>query len=200
MNYNYIAPYYDFLSRLCFLNRQQNAHKIILKHLNSNDKILWLGGGSGWFLPEIERLGVKLSIDYVEVSSVMIEKAKKYNCNNISIKFILDDILNFKSNQSYDVVITAFIFDHFKRKDCELIFNRFNLNLRDKGKWFYIDFCEDQNVFQRFLTRSMVLFFSIIAGIKTKDFPEIEYLFDEFKLIDQQHLFAKYIQANVYQK
>ena len=200
MNYNYIAPYYDVLSRLCFLNRQQKAHKIILNHLKSNDKILWLGGGSGWFLPEIERLGIKLSIDYVEVSAVMIEKAKKHNCNNISIKFIQEDILNFKSNQSYDVVITAFIFDHFQTNECERMFNRFNRYLKPNGLWVYIDFNEVQNYFQRLLTHSMVLFFSVIAGIKTNDFPKIEYLFDEFKLIDQQDYFGKYIQAKVYQK
>lgn len=200
MNYNYIAPYYDVLSRLCFLNRQQKAHKIILNHLKSNDKILWLGGGSGWFLKEIDNLEIKLSIDYVEVSSVMMEKAKERKLKNISIHFIQEDILKFIPNQEYDVIITAFIFDHFQVNECEMMFNRFNSFLRPNGIWVYIDFNEVQNHFQRLLTHSMVLFFSVIAGIKTNDFPKIDYLFDEYKLIDHQEYFGKYIQAKVYQK
>lgn len=200
MNYNYIAPYYDILSRFCFLNQQQKAHQVILNHLKQNDRILWLGGGSGWFLEEIDLLGIKLEIDYVEVSSVMMDKAKSKILYNYEVNFIQEDILKFNTSQKYDVVITAFIFDHFKAEECELMFHRFNQNLNRNGKWIYIDFCEDQNLFQRILTRSMVLFFNIIAGIKTQDFPKIERLFSNMKLIESKNYFLKYIQAKVYQK
>ena len=78
MNYNFIAPYYHSLSQLIFLNRQHQAHFVILKHLKENDKILWVGGGAGKFIAEIEKLNLKLDIDYVDFSSKMIELSIKY--------------------------------------------------------------------------------------------------------------------------
>ena len=77
MNYNFIAPYYHSLSQLIFLNRQHQAHFVILKHLKENDKILWVGGGAGKFIAEIEKLNLKLDIDYVDFSSKMIDLAQK---------------------------------------------------------------------------------------------------------------------------
>ncbi len=200
MNYNYIAPYYDLLSRICFLNQQQKAHQIILEHLKPNAKILWLGGGSGWFLPKIDQLRFNLSIDYVEVSLVMLTKAKQKKLKNTSVHFIEEDILKFNSDQKYDVIITAFIFDHFKREECELMFNRFNENLKTNGKWIYIDFCENQTKIQRCLTRAMVLFFNVVAGIKAKDFPKVDDLFNNFKMLAKRAYFLKYIEAKVYVK
>lgn len=200
MNYNYIAPFYDTLSKLCFFNRQQKAHKPILEHLKANDRILWLGGGSGWFLTKIDQLGIDLTIDYVEVSFVMINRAKKKSLINISVNFIEEDILYFVPDKAYDVIITAFIFDHFKVIDCENMFNRFDNNLISRGKWIYIDFCEQQNVVQRFITKLMVLFFNVIAGIKTNDFPKISYLFQSYQLISSKSYFINYIQSKVYLK
>ncbi|RLZ10771.1 methyltransferase domain-containing protein [Faecalibacter macacae] len=200
MNYNYIAPYYDLLSRICFLNRQQIAHKIILKYLKANDKILWLGGGSGWFLEEINELNILVEIDYVELSTVMINKAKTRNHSNLKVNFYKEDIFKFETNQNYNIVITAFIFDHFSASDCEVLFTKFNPNLIIEGKWFCVEFNENQNLIQRFLTKSMVVFFNLIAGIKTKDFPKIDHLFNDFNLIEEKQYFWNYIQSKVYKK
>jgi len=200
MNYNYIAPYYDFLSRLCFLNRQQMAHKIILNYVKPNDKILWLGGGSGWFLPKMDELGFPLTIDYVEVSTIMINKAKQHKLKHLSVNFITQDILHFYPDKIYDVVITAFIFDHFTTTDCQEMFYRFTLNLNHKAKWIYIDFNEDQNQMQRLLTKTMVVFFNLVAGFRTNDFPKVDILFNSYQLIDKQSYFLDYIQSKIYQK
>lgn len=200
MNYNYIAPYYDLLSRICFLNRQQLAHKIILKHLNSGDQILWLGGGSGWFLEDINKLNIDLEFDYVEFSTVMIEKAKARKVSNINVNFYQEDFFQFVPNKNYDVIITAFVFDHFSEKECEILLKKYNQFLNKKGKWAYVDFCEEQNFIQRFLTKSMVLFFNLVAGIGAKDFPKVNGLFDDFELIEGKEYFGNYIQSKIYKK
>lgn len=200
MNYNYIAPYYDFLSKICFLNRQQMAHRNLLKHLNPNDKILWIGGGSGWFLKELDVLNIPLKIDYIEFSEVMINKARTIKLDNLDVRFYQEDILKFVPNNKYDVIITAFIFDHFTVQECESIFDKINSQLLKNGLFFYVDFSENQNLIQRFLTKAMVYFFQIVAGIKTNDFPKIDYLFAQFSLVEEEYYFMEYIHSRIYRK
>ena len=201
MNYNYIAPFYDSLSRICFLNRQQKAHRLILPYLENNQKILWLGGGSGWFLKEMDHLNLNLEIDYVEMSSVMMNKAKSLDLKHIKVNFYQEDLLNFILEKAqYDVIITAFIFDHFSEENCDRIFKKYDKVLKENGLWFYVDFAQDQNKIQRFLTSSMVLFFRLIANIKTNDFPKIEYLFDSFYLVKEEFYFGNYIKSQVFRK
>ena len=200
MNYNYIAPFYDGLSRICFLNRQQNAHHPIIPYLKNNMKILWLGGGSGWFLEEMDKLKFQLEIDYVEISSVMMNAAQARVLRHVKVNYIQQDVLKFYPTAEYDLIITAFIFDHFKVEQCQQIFNQIYPKLKNKGLWFYVDFIQNQNFIQRVLTRSMVLFFNIVAGIKNQDFPKIEYLFDAMKKIEEKFYFGNYIVSRIYQK
>lgn len=200
MNYNYIAPFYDTLSRICFMNRQQIAHRLILPYCKNNQKILWLGGGSGWFLQEMDDLQLNLEIDYVEMSSVMMNKAKSLALNHLKVHFYQEDLFQFETEKQYDVVITAFIFDHFQEEQCEVLLNKYNKRLKKGGLWFYVDFTQEQNKLQRFLTSSMVLFFRLIAGIKTNDFPKIEHLFQPFLLLKEKSYFGHYIKAQIFKK
>ena len=201
MNYNYIAPFYDGLSRICFLNRQQIAHRLILNYLENNQKILWLGGGSGWFLKEIDHLKLNLEIDYVEMSSVMMNKAKSLDLKHINVNFYQENLFDFIPEKAqYDVIITAFIFDHFSEENCAKIFKKYSKVLKQTGLWFYVDFTQDQNKIQRFISYSMVLFFRIIANIKTNDFPKIEHFFDSFRLVKEEFYFGNYIKSQVYRK
>ena len=190
MNYNYIAPFYDILSRICFLNRQQKAHQPILSYLKNEMKILWIGGGSGWFLEDIDQLNLSLHIDYVELSSAMMNAAKTRNLNAIQVNFIQEDIFEYQLIEEYDLIITAFFFDHFKEEECVDLFHRLNKSLKNKGIWFYVDFNQNQNIIQRFLTKAMVLFFCWVAGIKNKDFPKVEYLFNSYQKIEEHYYFG----------
>ena len=96
MNYNFIAPYYHSLSQLIFLNQQHCAHFPILNFLKAGDKILWVGGGAGKFISELEKLNFNLEITYVDFSSKMIDLAKKQSTKNIKINFIVADIFDFE--------------------------------------------------------------------------------------------------------
>ncbi|MBF0597250.1 class I SAM-dependent methyltransferase [Faecalibacter rhinopitheci] len=200
MNYNFIAPYYDILSRICFLNRQQIAHHVILKHLKSGNRILWIGGGSGWFLQELNSLQINLEIDYVELSKVMVDKASSKIYENLKVNYYCEDMFSFNYNRGYDVVISAFIFDHFTEIQCEKLFRKINPFLIKGGKWFYLDFSTKQTKFQQFLTQSMIMFFNVVAGLNNSHFPKIDHLFNEFELVEEVFYFKKYIRAQVFRK
>ncbi|MGV0831588.1 class I SAM-dependent methyltransferase [Empedobacter brevis] len=201
MNYNLIAPYYHSLSQLFFLNRQHQAHFLILNHLKNGDQLLWVGGGAGKFIPELEKLNLELEIDYVDFSSKMIEFAQKETTSNVKINFIVADIFEFKTNKSYDVIMTTFLFDHFQQKRAEELFMQLRNYLRPKGIWFYVDFVQNQKGWQKRITDIMLRFFRIAIGLTISELPEMHSIFDQyFKAIERQHFFKKYIESIVYQK
>ncbi|MGL5234402.1 MAG: class I SAM-dependent methyltransferase [Empedobacter falsenii] len=201
MNYNFIAPYYHSLSQLIFLNRQHQAHFVILKHLKENDKILWVGGGAGKFIAEIEKLNLKLDIDYVDFSSKMIDLAKKGKTSNLNINFIVADIFDFETDKKYDVVMTTFLFDHFNQSKAEELFSQLNSYLKVGGLWFYVDFVQNQKGWQKSVTNVMLSFFRIVIGLDISQLPQMKQSFmSDFKIVEQKFFFKKYIESIVYQK
>ena len=201
MNYNFIAPYYHSLSQLIFLNRQQQAHFLILKYLKDGDKILWVGGGAGKFIAELEKLNLKLEIDYVDFSSKMIELAKKETITNLKINFIVADIFDFETDKKYDVVMTTFLFDHFTQTKAEELFLRLNKCLCKNGIWFYVDFVENQKGWQKSLTKLMLRFFRVVIGLDISQLPKMKQLFmQHFEIIEQKNYFKKYMISCVFKK
>ena len=201
MNYNFIAPYYHSLSQLIFLNRQHQAHFVILKYLKKNDKILWVGGGAGKFIAEIEKLNLKLDIDYVDFSSKMIDLAKIEKTSNLNINFIVADIFDFETDKKYDVVMTTFLFDHFNQSKAEELFSQLNSYLKVGGLWFYVDFVQNQKGWQKSVTNVMLSFFRIVIGLDISQLPKMKQSFMlYFKIVEHKLLFKKYIESIVYQK
>ncbi|WP_291093877.1 MULTISPECIES: class I SAM-dependent methyltransferase [unclassified Empedobacter] len=201
MNYNFIAPYYHSLSQLIFLNRQHQAHFVILKHLKENDKILWVGGGAGKFIAEIEKLNLKLEIDYVDFSSRMIDLAQKEKTSNLNINFIGADIFDFETDKKYDVVMTTFLFDHFNQPKAEELFNQLNSYLKVGGLWFYVDFVQNQKGWQKSVTNVMLSFFRIVIGLDISQLPKMQQSFmSYFEIVENKLFFKKYIESIVYQK
>ncbi|WP_413532162.1 class I SAM-dependent methyltransferase [Empedobacter brevis] len=201
MNYNFIAPYYHSLSRLFFFNRQHQAHFLILKYLKDGDKILWVGGGAGKFIAELEKLNLKLEIDYVDFSSKMIDLAKKQNTSNLKINFIVADVFNFETQKKYDVMMTIFLFDHFNQTKAGELFNQLNSYLEEKGLWFYVDFVQNQKAWQKNITNLMLIFFRIVIGLDISQLPLMKKSFMQyFEIVDQKYFFKKYINSIVYRK
>lgn len=201
MNYNFIAPYYHSLSRIIFLNRQHLAHFPILDYLEEGDKILWIGGGAGKFIPELEKLNIKLEIDYVDFSSEMIKMAKKEKLNNLKINFITSDIFDFDLQKEYDVVMTTFLFDHFNQELAVKLYSKLKESLKLNGIWFYVDFTQNQRKWQKGITTLMLLFFRIMIGLNIKQLPVMKPIFEtNFQLVHQRYYFRKYIESFVWRK
>lgn len=200
MNYNLIAPFYDLLSRIAFLNQQQKAHELILKYIKPDQRILWIGGGSGWFLKSLDSLQMNLIIDYVENSEVMIRKAKSVEVKNLEIHFIQEDAFQYAYIKSYDIIITAFFFDHFEEEQCQPLILQLDQTLNKKGLWFFVDFVQQQNYWQKMITQSMIYFFRVVAQIKTKKFPPLNNAFENYEVVEEKHYFLQYIVARIYRK
>ncbi len=205
-NYDKIAHSYDFLSRLIFQNAQLDAQTEQLKHLSAKNKILIVGGGTGWILREIEQLElIGLEITYVEISAKMMKQAKKKTRSPQSIQFVHCAIEDFKTDEQFDIIHTAFLFDNFALQRMENVFKQLDATLKPGGLWLFADFdysTQNTSLWKKLMLKVMYAFFRKIAQVEAKALVDTDKCFNHtnYKKVHQQKYYSSFIEATVYQK
>ncbi|MET3115074.1 ubiquinone/menaquinone biosynthesis C-methylase UbiE [Pedobacter sp. CG_S7] len=205
-NYDKIARYYDFLSRIVFLNTQVKAQTIQLSDIPPYSKLLIAGGGSGWILEELSKLQPKnLSITYIEISTEMINLAKRRNIRHNKIEFINGALETFVTNQKYDVIHTAFFFDNFAKDRVDFVFRKLNDLLRPGGLWLYSDFSYQHQTDKKWkgiFLKLMYLFFNKIANVEATELIDTSVNFERaaYKKLKEREYYLKFIKAIIYIK
>jgi SAM-dependent methyltransferase len=88
-NYDIIARRYDFLSRLVFRQAQVRAQVQLLAYLDDGERILIVGGGTGWILEALTAARPSgLKITYVEISANMLALAARRNYGRNEVIFV----------------------------------------------------------------------------------------------------------------
>src|SRR6187402_1340927 len=72
-----LAPVYDKLAGLVFGKAIVDAQLVFLDRVRAGDRILILGGGTGWLLEKLLRKQPVCEVWYVESSSRMIELTRQ---------------------------------------------------------------------------------------------------------------------------
>ncbi len=204
-DYNSIAKIYDGLSRIVYQKSIVKAQVFLIQFIKDNDCILIIGGGTGWILEEIAKLQRQnLSVVYVEKSSAMISRAKKRNVLGLKTTFVESAVEEYNADEKFDVIITAFLFDNFRKEKIEFVFAKLDHYLKNRGIWLYADFVNnksDKKIWQQLLLRSMYVFFRITAGIETQELIDIRPYFNaKYQLITEQFYYSHFIQAKAYRK
>jgi len=204
-DYNSVAGYYDRLSRLVFQRSIIKAQQYLIDFISDNNKVLLVGGGTGWILDEIARLKKKnISVVYVEKSSKMIELSKKRKHENVTVEFVNAGIESYTTGDHFDVILTPFLFDNFIEKKIQYVFKRLDALLIPKGFWLYADFVnykEVQRAWKQYFLKTMYVFFSFAANIETKKLIDMRpYFTEKYEMITQQFYYRRFIEAIVYRK
>lgn len=204
-NYNSIAKYYDTLSRVVYQRAIIKAQVFLIQFVKDNDRILLVGGGTGWILEELSKLQRKnITVVYVEKSAAMIKLAKKKATPHIKTTFMLQPIEYYTSTDKFDVVLTPFLFDNFKKDKISILFTKLDGFLKPRGIWLYADFVNDgtqKKLWQQFLLRSMYKFFRLTADIETQELIDMKpYFTNKYQLLSAQLYYKKFIQAIAYRK
>ncbi|SER07084.1 class I SAM-dependent methyltransferase [Pedobacter rhizosphaerae] len=205
-NYDRIAPHYDKLSRLVFFKSQVNAQIDQLKYLPGHADLLIVGGGTGWILEEIARVcPAGIRITYVEISDKMINLAKNRYWGRNEVLFYHSGIEDFKINQSFDVILTPFLFDNFVEERAAFVFDKLDRSLAEKGLWFMVDF----NVsgkrglwWKHLLLKTMYAFFQLIRMVEAKVLVDMSPFFTRksYRIQEEKYYYGGFIKAVVYQK
>lgn len=204
-DYNSIAGYYDRLSRLVFQRSIIRAQQYLIDFISDNNKVLVVGGGTGWVLDEISKLNRKhVSVVYVEKSSKMIELSSKRKHENVTVEFVHSGIESYKTDEHFDVILTPFLFDNFIEKRIQYVFTRLDALLNQRGFWLYADFVnykEVEKAWKQYFLKTMYVFFSLAANIETKKLIDMRpYFAEKYKMITQQFYYRRFIESIVYRK
>lgn len=179
-DYNNIAFCYDGLSRIVFGKHIKQSQICLLSFIGPGSKILIVGGGSGWILEEISRkYSSGLHIVYVEASANMIKLAKAKKTAYNTVELVNEYIEVYQPSSTFDVIITAFLFDNFDEETTTKIFNKLHILLNKNGKWLFADFIiTNRTKYQhKLLIRAMYFFFKITSNVQAKKLTDTEPIF-----------------------
>jgi ubiquinone/menaquinone biosynthesis C-methylase UbiE len=202
-NFNNSAWFYDRLSRLIYGKALIRAQVCLVKYIQTDSKILIVGGGTGWILEEITKIHPSgLTITYVEVAPKMIDLSRKRNISNNKIVFINNAIENVALPPDFDIVITPFLFDNFTEQTTRKVFSHIHTLIKPGALWLNCDFHFTGKWWQNILLKSMFLFFRIVCHIEALHLPDIEKHFEahNYKCVVQQSFFGDFIISKVFTK
>ena len=167
--YNVLAPVYDSLARLLLGKSIQQMQLQFLNLLISKNKLLILGGGTGWILPAIDRINSNIQIDYVDLSTGMIKKATERGTDPSRIRFIEGTEQNIP-DADYDCVITNFYRDLFSESQLKGIVIYIKNCMQPNSYWFVTDFVTSSS-WSKVKLKCMYIFFWLTTGLKTNQLP-----------------------------
>ncbi|SNS54254.1 Methyltransferase domain-containing protein [Ekhidna lutea] len=160
-DFDFIAPFYDRLSKLVFGESLIQAQAYHLKEIGDKDHVLILGGGTGKLLEYIPKSG---ELDFVEKSVRMLDRAKRRKFHG-SINFIQSDFLEFESDKRYDVIICPFFLDCFDQQSLNTVIAKIKRLLSTNAKLIVVDF--EKRKVNTLLLDSMLIFFRWCANLET---------------------------------
>ncbi|MEQ9169021.1 MAG: methyltransferase domain-containing protein [Fulvivirga sp.] len=201
-NFNLIAPVYDKLGSFIFGNSLIDSQRAMLHHLKADNHVLILGGGSGDILKELDKLEMRLSISYVELSSKMVELAKTNQpFKNLEVAFINQNAQSIDLPKA-DIVITNYFLDVFTLENLSIIMEKIDQALNDSGTWLCTDFRKTNSFFKNALIKLMYLFFKIFSQLEGTKLEDFEGQFESlgFKKLDTKFYLGKMIESCAYQK
>jgi len=169
-----IAPYYDLLSRLVFGKRIVEAQEYFLTEIKEGDRILILGGGTGWILKSIFKITGLVEVWYIDSSPKMIEKSATRNVAPPKVHFICGTLDDIPSDMKFNVIITNFFLDMFSEASLLPLIDSISRKLQLDGRWLCTDFIKNEKWWQRVLLSIMYRFFKFTTDLKNDQLPDWE--------------------------
>jgi len=203
-NYDKIADHYDTLSRLVFSKSQVNAQINQLQYIPENSSVLIVGGGTGWILEELARVHPRgLHIVYVEISGKMIALSQKRSFKDNQVEFINLAIEDFKTDLTFDVILTPFLFDNFAIKSAVTVFEQLNAYLKEDGLWFLVDFSLNKtngNWWKWLLLKSMYSLFKLLGIVEANKLINMDpyFLKAHYQIVEERFYYGGFIKATIF--
>jgi tRNA (cmo5U34)-methyltransferase len=206
-NFDSVAPFYDRLASLVFGKQLKKAQLHFLPYIQEGATVLVIGGGTGWYLQELLHTGRYSRILYLEASAKMLalsQKAAEKIEHNCAVEFRLGTEAALKPGEKFDVVVTSFLLDLFPEEEAWQLMKKLSSALDEGGTWLFTDFCIDTaqapRLWQRFLLKSMYLFFSLLSKVEAKDLPGTSSMFSRlgFKRIVAKSFYGGFVRSEVW--
>jgi SAM-dependent methyltransferase len=219
-NYDKIANYYDRIHHLFYGQSEINAQVELLDYVRPGDRLLILGGGTGWILEKIAAIfPAGLRITYIESSARMMELTKTRNWGLNQVDLVNSGVEDWvedgntgrkagsegKGRAEYDCILTGFFFDNFKEVHAAEIVRRVTPFLKKGGYWLEADFYYPRGrgkIWQAILLYSMYFSARLICGVEAKRLPDMEQIFsaEGYGLLYTTFHYQRFMRSVVYRK
>ncbi len=205
-NYDPIARYYDWLSRLFFGRSEIDAQVGMLKYVAAGSRVLIVGGGTGWILEELAAIHpAGLRIVYVEPSGKMMDLSRNRNYGENDVVFVQLPVEQWVTEERFDVILTGFVFDNFTADRTGFVFRLLDGLLRGGGYWLFAEFCLQKGVgkfWQALMLKTMYWSARLVCRVEASQLTDAEPLFAAagYRQLERAYYYARFIKAIVYEK
>jgi len=198
--YDFIASYYDNLAGLVFGQCLFNAQLLFFSKIPLNANVLILGGGTGWFLPQLFKINATIQVWYVDISEKMISMARKVDVPQQNIQFICGTQENIPQDVFFDVIILPFFVDGFLLSPLKDVLCKIKTNTSKNSIWIVTDFYKPQRNIDKWKLWLTYKFFGKIVNNPNKKPVPWWNAFDEldFKTLEEVTLNYQLIKSTIY--
>jgi len=196
--FDLLAPVYDALARWTIGKDIVQSQLCFLDRLKTCNRILVLGGGSGWILESLCAQFPNLEIDYIDLSPKMIARSIPRLKVKGRVNFIIgteEDI----PDSEYDGIITNFYLDLFASQTLSDVIEKLKSARVDHSIWIATDFVNERK-WHAIKLWCMYRFFGVISHIEAKRLSDWQSLMIKagFILMEQKKFANGFIAANCY--
>ncbi len=188
MNFNRIAPFYEFIERLTTGSRMQRARVAHLPSVADARRVLIAGEGNGKFLAACAKAMPEATFTVIDESPAMLEKAaarwRQAGGEVSRVRFVCDNLLIWTPDElGYDLIVTHFFLDCFPEETLPLILTKLASAAAPNSRWLVADFCEPECGLARFRAHVMLrvayLLFRLLAGVQASKLVNPDLLLSE---------------------
>jgi len=171
MNCDWIASHYWWIERLGMGRTLERRRRWFLPQLKNARRALVLGDGDGRFLRQLLQQNSVVQADYVDLSSRMLELArKKAGVDRVVYRRADARALEFAQGE-YDLISTHFFFDCFDSQELEALIASVAARAAPGARWVVSEFRTD-TIAARMLVRALYLFFRIITDLRNQSLAD----------------------------
>lgn len=176
-NYNFLAPFYNIISKIVFGDSLNRASAMYFEEIKKHDTVLIIGGGNGEILRRLYVVNPSVSVTYCELSSTFIGLANKKNpFPKEQIVFLNQDAFELV-DFSYDIIVLPFFLDQFSEEQCILFLKRIQEKSKINQKILFSDM--HKKGLSKALLKTMFLFFKVTTKLKNNQLPNFSDAFDK---------------------
>jgi ubiquinone/menaquinone biosynthesis C-methylase UbiE len=187
-DFDKVAPYYNFLSRVIFGNTLIEAQTYFLNRIPDYGTILILGGGDGIFLERLIKVRPNVDVVYIEKSEKMLLLAKRKVISK-RIVWMNASWTDLPMDKTYDVVITNFFFDLFTEDESKEIIRKVSQQVRKDSIWLVSDFIQPQRWWDNVILLIMFKFFKFVSNMDVQSLSDWNACFKGLYCKEESKLF-----------
>lgn len=173
MNFNRLAPHYDWLEKITAGSRLQDARTHWLDSLAGCQHVLTVGEGHGRFAAAFLNRFPDANLTCVEASQAMIAVAQRRTRPwQDRVRWECADARVWKPAQAYDAIITCFFLDCFPPAELAVVVRHLASALSEKSTWLVTDFAVPTAGIARWRAKAvhalMYAFFRVVVALPAR--------------------------------